>query len=259
MNFVVIIPVRFFSTRFPGKALADIHGKPMIVRVMENALASGADKVIIATDSACIARVVESEQSSGEIYLTRSDHQSGTERLSEVVINYKFPTNQTIVHLQGDEPLVSPAMIRQVASTLCSVRDTASMVTLAAPIHSLKEAHDDNVVKVVVNIHHNALYFSRSMIPWHRGNYKNHIDNRSSRILLRHIGIYSYQVQFLHHYVSWTRSPLEQYEQLEQLRVLWHGETIHVAVIDNAFNISVDTPESLKYANIAFKDTSKKI
>ncbi|URJ31093.1 3-deoxy-manno-octulosonate cytidylyltransferase [Blochmannia endosymbiont of Camponotus sp.] len=257
MNFVVIIPVRFFSTRFPGKALADIHGKPMIVRVMEKALDSGADKVIVATDSVRIAQAVESEQSEGEVYLTRSDHQSGTERLAEVAVNYKFPDNQIIVHLQGDEPLISPIMIRQVANTLDSVRLTTGMATLATSLNSLEEACDDNVVKVVINMNNNALYFSRSMIPWNRGYFDNHPDSRPSRVLLRHIGIYSYQVNFLYHYIKWTKSPLEQLEQLEQLRVLWHGETIYVSVTDNVFNISVDTPESLRRVNMLFGNEMK--
>ncbi|WP_331828198.1 3-deoxy-manno-octulosonate cytidylyltransferase [Candidatus Blochmannia sp. SNP] len=254
MNFVVIIPVRLFSTRFPGKALADIHGKPMIVRVMEKALDSGADKVIIATDSVLIAQAVESEQSEVEVYLTRSDHQSGTERLAEVAVNYKFPDNQIIVHLQGDEPLISPVMIRQVANTLDSVRLTTGMATLATSLNSLEEACDVNVVKVVINMNNNALYFSRSMIPWNQGYFDNYPDSRTSKILLRHIGIYSYQVNFLHHYIAWTKSPLEQLEQLEQLRVLWHGETIYVSVIDNVFNISVDTPESLRRVNTLFRN-----
>ncbi|URJ32521.1 3-deoxy-manno-octulosonate cytidylyltransferase [Blochmannia endosymbiont of Camponotus sp.] len=253
MNFVVIIPIRFFSTRFPGKALADINGKPMIVRVMENALDSGANTVIIATDSSCIARVIESEQSAGEVCLTRSTHQSGTERLAEVAINYKFSDDQIIVHLQGDEPLLSSIMIRQVASILYSMNSTISMATLATPLSSFKEARDENVVKVVINMNSNALYFSRSMIPWNTGNFENHLDSRFPKTLLRHIGIYAYRAKFLHRYVKWTKSPLEQLEHLEQLRVLWHGETIHVSVIDDVFNISVDTPESLSRVNAVFK------
>lgn len=252
MNFIVIIPVRFFSTRFPGKALADINGKPMIVRVMENALDSGATKVIIATDSSCIARVIESEQSESEVCLTRSTHQSGTERLAEVAINYKFSDDQIIVHLQGDEPLLSSIMIRQVASILCSM-STISMATLATPLSSFEEARDDNVVKVVINMNSNALYFSRSMIPWNTGDFVNHLDSKFSKTLLRHIGIYAYRVKFLHRYIAWTKSPLEQLERLEQLRVLWHGETIHVSIIDDVFNISVDTPESLIRVNTVFK------
>lgn len=253
MNFVVIIPVRFFSTRFPGKALADINGKPMIIRVMENALDSGADKVIVATDSSRIARVIQSERSESEVCLTRSNHQSGTERLSEVAVNYKFSDDQIIVHLQGDEPLISSIMIRQVASILYSMSSATAMVTLATPLRSFEEACDDNVVKVVVNANSNALYFSRSMIPWNTGDFKNYLDSELSKMLLRHIGIYSYRTKFLSRYIEWTKSPLEQLERLEQLRVLWHGETIHVSVIDDVLSISVNTPESLMHVNSVFQ------
>lgn len=251
MNFLVVIPARFFSKRFPGKLLADIHGKPMIVRVMEQALKSGAKKVIIATDSIKIAHVIELEQSSAEICLTRSDHQSGMERLEEVAMHYNFEDDQIIVHLQGDEPLITSAMIFQVANAL--IDSDASMATLATPINSLQDVKNSNIVKVVVNMNNHALYFSRSMIPWCCHQYFNKDQFKKNNIFLRHIGIYSYRACFLHRYVKWTSSPFEIFEMLEQLRILWQGEIIYVSLINSAVNIiGVDTPEMLSVVNKIF-------
>lgn len=253
MNFFVIIPARFYSTRFPGKLLADVQGKPMIVRVVEQAIKSGAQRVIVATDSTKIAHIIEMERSSAEICFTRSDHQSGTERLEEVVVRCKFLDHQIIVHLQGDEPLITSDMICQLVDAFLAAN--TSMATLAVPINSLQDAKDNNIVKVVVNINNHALYFSRSMIPWYKAeDFENHQSCMVNKLLLRHIGIYSYRVSFLHRYVTWNKSPLEQCEMLEQLRVLWQGETIYVLLLDHTVNImSVDTPEALFYVNKLFK------
>lgn len=255
MNFVVIIPARFFSTRFPGKPLADIHGKPMIVRVLEIAIRSGADKVIVATDSNKIVRAIEATSSPVEICLTRSDHQSGTERLEEVAVRYKFADHQIIVHLQGDEPLIIPAMIYQVANAL--IISKTNMATLAAPIYSLKDIKNENIVKVVMDKNNYALYFSRSVIPWSHYKYFKNNQLPMNNIFLRHIGIYSYRACFLRRYVKWPRSILEEFEMLEQLRVLWQGEKIYVSLVKNITNIiSVDTPEELLYVNKYFNNES---
>lgn len=254
MNFFVVIPARFFSTRFPGKLLADIHGKPMIVRVIEKALESGANKVIVATDSVEIAQVIELEGSAVEICFTSINHHSGTERLEEVAIRYKFLDHQIVVHLQGDEPLVTPDMICQVTTAL--ITSNTNMATLAVPIRTAQDAQNDNIVKVVLDSNHHALYFSRSVIPWY--NFKNVKNNQfymTNKLLLRHIGIYAYRTSFLHRYVKWNKSPLEQCEMLEQLRVLWHGEKIYVSLLDETVNImSVDTPEALSNVKKIFKN-----
>lgn len=251
MNFVVVVPARFFSKRFPGKLLANIHGKPMIVRVVEKALKSRAKKVIVATDSVEIAHVIELEKFPVEICLTRSDHQSGIERIKEVSVRYKFLDHQIIVHLQGDEPLITSDMINQVAHDL--VISNSSMATLATPISSLEDAKNNNIVKVVMNVNNHALYFSRSMIPWCYDKYFENNKSYEDYKLLRHIGIYSYRNIFLNRYVKWTKSSLEKLEMLEQLRVLWKGETIYVSLIENIANvISVDTPEMLFRVNEYF-------
>lgn len=249
MGFIIIIPARFFSTRFPAKLLADMNGKPMIIRVIEKALTTTANKVIIATDNNIIVNAVESEYGYAhnkiEICLTQSTHRSGTERLFEVVKRYEFSDNQCIVQLQADEPLISSNMIDQVVKSLYLHSDDVSVTTLATPIQSLEEANDKNIVKVVVNSYNHALYFSRSEIPW----CSSHSDINIKNYLLHHVGIYSYYVNFLYRYIKWSPSLLEQLEMLEQLRVLWYGEKIHVSVIDTVSNISVNTPKSLQQAN----------
>lgn len=254
MSFVIVIPARFFSSRFPGKLLADIHGKPVIVRVIERAMTVKPKKIIVATDSIIIKKAVDLEYFRSiykeliEVCLTQSTHNSGMERLSEVISRYQFPNNQIIVHLQGDEPLVSSFLICKLVQSLYKMNNIY-VSTLATPIRSLQEATDSNIVKVVVNINNDALYFSRSMIPW--SNQDNKLINNNN-MLFRHIGIYSYRASFIYRYVKWSRSPLEQLEMLEQLRILWHGETIRVSIIDDIYSVSVDTPESLKRVNELF-------
>lgn len=164
MSFVAIIPARFASTRLPGKPLIDIHGKPMVVHVMERALESGADRVIVATDHPDVARAVEA--AGGEVCMTRPDHQSGTERLAEVIDHYQFPDDTVIVNVQGDEPMIPPVIIRQVADNLA--QSSAGMATLAVPVDSAEEAFNPNAVKVVRDANGYALYFSRATIPWDR-------------------------------------------------------------------------------------------
>lgn len=240
MSFVVIIPARYASTRLPGKPLQDINGKPMIVHVLERARESGAERIIVATDHDEVARAVEAV--GGEVCMTRADHQSGTERLAEVIEKCGFSDDTAIVNVQGDEPTIPPVIIRQVAENLKNSQ--AGMATLAVPIHSAEEAFNPNAVKVVMDAEGYALYFSRATIPWDRDRFA---ESREAigDTLLRHIGIYGYRAGFIRRYVSWPASPLEQIEMLEQLRVLWYGEKIHVAVAQQVPGTGVDTPEDL--------------
>lgn len=254
MSFVVIIPARYESSRLPGKVLADIAGKPMIQWVAEKAQASGADKVIIATDNDEVAKVVEGF--GGEVCRTRADHQSGTERLAEVVEQYQFSPEQVIVNVQGDEPFIPAENIAQVAKNLASQPTdkqlTARMATLAVHIHDVEEAFNPNAVKVLTDKNGYALYFSRATIPYDRERFLATANNSPAEIgdfYLRHIGIYAYRAGFIRDYVSWPASELEKIESLEQLRVLWQGEKIHVAVAQIRTPVEgVDTPDDLAKA-----------
>ncbi|HDX8364347.1 3-deoxy-manno-octulosonate cytidylyltransferase [Aeromonas veronii] len=241
MSFVVVIPARYASTRLPGKPLADIHGKPMVQHVVEKALQSGADRVIVATDD---ERVQQALQSTGvEVCMTSPDHQSGTERLAEVCRHYGFAADTIIVNVQGDEPLIPPAIIRQVADNLAAA--TAPMATLSVPIQDAEEAFNPNAVKVVTDKDGYALYFSRASIPWDRDRFaKSH--EQIGDHYQRHIGIYAYRAGFIQRYVDWAPSVLEQVEALEQLRVLWYGEKIHVAQALEAPPVGVDTQADLE-------------
>ena len=247
MSFVVVIPARFESSRLPGKVLADIAGKPMIQWVVEKALASGAEQVIVATDNREVARVVESF--GGEVCITRADHQSGTERLAEVMETYQFADDQVIVNVQGDEPFIPVENIAQVAANL-SNQNQARMATLAMAITDVAEALNPNAVKVLCDKNGYAMYFSRATIPYDRERFLNN-DNITEigDFYLRHIGIYAYRAGFIKDYVQWPASQLEQIESLEQLRVLWQGEKIHVDVAKTRLEVEgVDTPEDLEKA-----------
>ena len=250
MSFVVVIPARFQSSRLPGKVLADIAGKPMIQWVAEKAKASGADKVIIATDNDEVARVVEGF--GGEVCRTRDDHESGTERLAEVVEKYQFAPEQVIVNVQGDEPFIPAENIAQVANNL-QQETTARMATLAVHITEAEEAFNPNAVKVLTDKNGHALYFSRATIPYDRERFlAAQVATAGQSIgdfYLRHIGIYAYRAGFIQDYVAWPTSDLEKIESLEQLRVLWQGEKIHVAVAQSRTPVEgVDTPEDLAKA-----------
>ncbi|QEW32849.1 3-deoxy-manno-octulosonate cytidylyltransferase [Erwinia billingiae] len=248
MSFVAIIPARFASTRLPGKPLVDIQGKPMVVHVMERALESGADRVIVATDNEEVARAVEA--AGGEVCMTRADHHSGTERLAEVIDRYQFADDTIIVNVQGDEPMIPPVIIRQVAENLA--KSEAGMATLAVPIETAEEAFNPNAVKVVMDAKGYALYFSRATIPWDRERFATSREEIGDTFL-RHIGIYGYRAGFIRRYVSWEPSPLEHIELLEQLRVLWYGEKIHVAVAKAIPSVGVDTPEDLARVRAAMQ------
>ncbi|RWR02016.1 3-deoxy-manno-octulosonate cytidylyltransferase [[Pantoea] beijingensis] len=240
MSFVAIIPARFASTRLPGKPLVDIHGKPMVVHVMERAMESGADRVIVATDHVDVAAAVRA--AGGEVCMTRVDHHSGTERLAEVIEHYAFSDETVVVNVQGDEPMIPPVIIRQVANNL--TKSSAGMATLAVPIETAEEAFNPNAVKVVMDAQGYALYFSRATIPWDREQFATSREIIGNAFL-RHIGLYAYRAGFIRRYVTWEPSQLEQIELLEQLRVLWYGEKIHVDVAQAVPSVGVDTPEDL--------------
>ncbi len=254
MSFIVVIPARFESSRLPGKVLADIAGKPMIQWVVEKAQASGASQVIVATDNDEVATVVKSI--GVEVCITRSDHQSGTERLAEVMDKYQFSPDQVIVNVQGDEPFIPPENIAQVADNLAS-QNKARMATLAHAIHTTEEAFNPNAVKVLCDHQGYALYFSRACIPYNRDKFLGKSVEALSQNTnidlgdhyLRHIGIYAYRAGFINDYVKWPASQLEQIESLEQLRVLWQGEKIHVAKAKAQLPVEgVDTAEDLAKA-----------
>ncbi|HCH5063065.1 TPA: 3-deoxy-manno-octulosonate cytidylyltransferase [Vibrio parahaemolyticus] len=241
MSFTVVIPARYSSSRLPGKPLADIGGKPMVQWVYEQAMQAGADDVIIATDDERVSAAVE--QFGGKVCMTSPNHESGTERLAEVVEKMAIPAEHIIVNVQGDEPLVPPVIIRQVADNLAA--SDAPMATLAVEIESEDEVFNPNAVKVVADTRGYAMYFSRATIPWDRDNFAKQ-DKAIVNPLMRHIGIYAYRAGFINTYVNWVPSALEQIECLEQLRVLWYGEKIHVAVAKEAPAAGVDTPEDLE-------------
>ncbi|MFM5091486.1 3-deoxy-manno-octulosonate cytidylyltransferase [Aeromonas caviae] len=244
MSFVVVIPARYASTRLPGKPLADIHGKPMVQHVVEKALQSGADRVIVATDDERVQQALSPFAAAAgfEVRMTSPDHQSGTERLAEVCRHYGFAADTIIVNVQGDEPLIPSVIIRQVADNLAAA--SAPMATLSVPIRDAEEAFNPNAVKVVTDREGYALYFSRASIPWDRDRFaqsREQIGNHYQR----HIGIYAYRAGFIQRYVDWAPSVLEQVEALEQLRVLWYGEKIHVAQALQAPPVGVDTQADL--------------
>lgn len=241
MSFTVVIPSRYQSSRLPGKPLADIAGKPMVQWVHQQALQAGAERVIVATDDPRIEVVVKGF--GGEVCMTSPDHQSGTERLAEVVEKMGIADDHIIVNVQGDEPLIPPSIIKQVAENLAN--STAPMATLGVSIDEPEEVFNPNAVKVVTDEQGYALYFSRASIPWDRDAWAKE-DKTIRQPLMRHIGIYAYRAGFINTYINWQPSALEQIESLEQLRVLWYGEKIHVALAKEAPAAGVDTPEDLE-------------
>lgn len=243
VNFSVVIPARFASTRLPGKPLLDIAGKPMVQHVYERALQSSAKQVIIATDDPRIAEVARGF--GAEVCMTHSHHPSGTDRLQEVAIHYGFADDHIVVNVQGDEPLIPPALINQVANNLFHTQQ-ASAATLSVPLLDAAELFDPNTVKVLTDLKGSALYFSRAPIPWYRDGFaKTPREVTLTSIYQRHIGIYAYRVRLLHHFVACGVSPLEQAESLEQLRLMWHGHRIHVdTAMETPFR-GIDTEEDL--------------
>lgn len=250
MHFRVVIPARYASSRLPGKPLADIGGRPMVLHVLERALQAGAESVTVATDDVRVQRAVEA--AGYQALLTSPDHQSGTERLVEVAETLDWPDDALVVNVQGDEPLIDPALIREAARQLV-LHDDAVMATLAHPIHDHADFINPNVVKVVPDEAGYALYFSRAPIPWPRDAFSARQPMPHEFGALRHIGLYAYRAGFLRIYASLSRSPLERHEMLEQLRVLWHGYRISLGVTPIAPAPGVDTPEDLERVRALFQ------
>jgi 3-deoxy-manno-octulosonate cytidylyltransferase (CMP-KDO synthetase) len=234
LSFHVVIPARWASSRFPGKPLADLAGRPMVVRVCERAAQSGAASVHVATDDERIAAAVRA--AGHGFVMTRADHPSGTDRIAEAARTLGFPDDGIVVNVQGDEPLISPKLIAQVAQLLEQLED-AAVSTACHAIHDEQSLASPNVVKVVMDAQGYALYFSRSRIPYPR---------EQGGVCYRHAGIYGYRVEFLKRYAALAPAPLEKAEALEQLRVLWHGHRIAVAVSATEIPPGVDTPQDLE-------------
>jgi 3-deoxy-manno-octulosonate cytidylyltransferase (CMP-KDO synthetase) len=249
-SFIAVVPARLASTRLPDKPLADIGGKPMVVRVAERALLSGAQQVLVATDSPRVAEVVR--QYGIEVLLTRADHPTGTDRLAEVATHFGWSDETIVVNVQGDEPLIDPALVRAVAEHL-ALHPACAIATAAHPIHNPADVFSPNVVKVVLDARGVALYFSRAPIPWAREAWQSKwpdvaelsaLPSVPSNVL-RHIGLYAYRAKFLRAYPTLAQAPIEESEALEQLRALWHGERIAVLVTNDAPPPGVDTPADL--------------
>ncbi|HOX87984.1 MAG TPA: 3-deoxy-manno-octulosonate cytidylyltransferase [Burkholderiaceae bacterium] len=243
-GFVAIVPARLASTRLPRKPLADLAGKPMVVRVAERAQAAGAQRVVVATDAdeiaaACAAHGIEA-------VLTSPDHPTGTDRLAEAARRLGLAPATRVVNLQGDEPLI-PTQAVQAVAALLAARPDCAMATAAHPIHDAAEFFNPNVVKVVLDRDGRALYFSRAPLPWARDAFATARDVLPAGLpALRHVGLYAYRVDFLLRFPTLARAPIEEAESLEQLRALWHGERIAVAVLAGALPPGVDTTEDLE-------------
>jgi len=242
-RFTVLIPARYASTRLPAKALADIGGRPMVVRVAERALASGAARVVVATDDSRIAAAVAAH--GFDAVMTRATHATGTDRLAEAAALLGLAPDEIVVNVQGDEPLLAPALMERVAHLLAQ-RDDAAMATACHRITDTAEGFNPNVVKVVLDARNYALYFSRATIPWARDAFAG-----GERVipaglpLYRHYGLYAYRVSFLQAFPRLAPAPIESFEALEQLRALWHGHRIVVEIADGTPAPGVDTEDDL--------------
>jgi 3-deoxy-manno-octulosonate cytidylyltransferase (CMP-KDO synthetase) len=257
-EFYTVIPARYGSTRLPGKPLADIGGKPMVVRVLERAARSGAAGVWAAIDHPEVAAAVLAH--GFQPIMTSPECASGTDRLAEVAAQLAWGDQAVVVNVQGDEPLIDPALIRATAQALFD-RPAASMATVCHPIHDLAEAFNPNVVKVVLDRQGYALYFSRAPIPWARDAWTGHRDGSPRAMpaglpaglpIARHVGLYAYRVGFLKSYAGLERPALEHFESLEQLRALWHGYRIAVIRSDAPLPPGVDTREDLEKVRLLF-------
>jgi 3-deoxy-manno-octulosonate cytidylyltransferase (CMP-KDO synthetase) len=250
MPFTVLIPARLASTRLPDKPLADIAGKPMVVRVAERAALSGAARVVVAADS---ERIVNACAAHGvQALLTRSDHASGSDRLAEACVLLGLDGDDVVVNVQGDEPLIDPALVQSCAALLAQRPDCA-MSTAAHPLADVAEYLNPNVVKVVLDAASRALYFSRAPIPWWRDGQAPGGPLLPSPTPLRHVGLYAYRAGFLRRFPALALAPLETTEALEQLRVLWHGERIAVHVAAQSPGPGVDTPDDLARVRALFE------
>ena len=242
----IVIPARFASSRLPGKPLLEIHGRPMILRVVDQAKkVAGFDDLCVATDDERIAEVCRAE--GVDVVLTHADHPSGTDRLSEVARIKGWASEDIVVNVQGDEPLLPAQLVQQVAQLLES-QPESSMSTLCEPIHSLEEFKRDSIVKVVMSKYNQALYFSRATIPYDRDGAQQEVQSLHPQAY-RHLGLYAYRVNLLQEYVSWDMGVLEQLESLEQLRVLENGHRIAIAVAEANLPPGVDTQVDLDRLN----------
>jgi 3-deoxy-manno-octulosonate cytidylyltransferase (CMP-KDO synthetase) len=249
-NFHIIIPARFSSTRLPGKVLLDIQGKPLIQHVYERALTYGAQSITIATDDERVLTVAK--KFGAAACMTDSRHENGTERLSEVVTRLNMPEDAVIINVQGDEPLLPAKAVHQAVKAMYE-NPSASMTTLCTPLLGTEEIFDPNIVKIVLDKNGYALYFSRAPIPWDRTNFSMNLGAGESgfsslggiKNCFRHVGLYGYRARTLKKYSAWEKSPLEAIEFLEQLRLLWQGEKIHVSLIDEVLPPGVDTEADL--------------
>jgi 3-deoxy-manno-octulosonate cytidylyltransferase (CMP-KDO synthetase) len=244
MKFSVIIPARYASTRFPGKPLADIGGKPMVVRVAERARRSGADEVLIATDHRGIAEAVAAH--GFEPVMTRADHESGTDRIAEVAARRRYDGGRIVVNVQGDEPLIEASLIRRVAADLAAHR-AASIATACRRITRARDIANPNAVKVALDEAGYALYFTRAPIPWARAAYAAGIARLPRGLpAYRHLGIYAYRCAFLRAFTRLAPAAIERFEALEQLRALAHGYRIHCVITRLAPHPGIDTPADLR-------------
>ena len=251
MKFSVIIPARYASTRLPGKPLVDIAGKPMVVRVADRARQSGADEVLIATDHEGIAAAAAKH--GYEAVMTGARHASGTDRLAEVAARRRYAAGHVVVNVQGDEPLIDPSLIRQVAASLAQRRDT-HMATAVHPMREARELVNTNAVKVVLDNAGCALYFSRSPIPYARDAFAQGIRAIPRGLpVYRHLGIYAYRAGFLRRFTRLAPSAIERFEALEQLRALAHGYRIAVVLARRAPHPGVDTMADLRRVRRQFK------
>lgn len=261
MNFTVIIPARYASERLPGKPLQDIAGKTMIERVYRKAQLSLAARVVVATDHPAI--VDEVNKFEGEVCLTSDKHESGTDRLEEVVRHLGLGDEDIVVNVQGDEPLIPPAVVNQVAENLYNNQEFHA-ATLSEPLQDRHALFNPNVVKVVKSLSGKALYFSRATIPWYRDTFSTSSELNEKEFstltlaIQRHIGIYAYRVKTLKQFVTWQMSSLEVIEKLEQLRLLENDRSIHVEQACEDVPGGVDTPEDLERIRMSFESRSDK-
>ncbi|MEN8427435.1 3-deoxy-manno-octulosonate cytidylyltransferase [Acinetobacter schindleri] len=242
----IVIPARFASSRLPGKPLLEIHGRPMILRVVDQACkVKGFDDLCVATDDERIAAVCRAE--GVDVVITSPDHPSGTDRLSEVAKIKGWASDDIIVNVQGDEPLLPAQLVQQVAQLLVD-QPESSMSTLCESIHQLEEFQRDSIVKVVMSKHNQALYFSRATIPYDRDGAKQ-AEQKLHDQAYRHLGLYAYRVKLLQEYVTWEMGVLEKLESLEQLRVLENGHRIAISVAEVSLPPGVDTQQDLDRLN----------
>ena len=249
MAFCVLIPARMAYSRLPDKPLADIAGVPMVVRVAQRAKLSSASRVVVAADDARIVAACQAHQI--DVVLTRTDHPSGSDRLAEACDLLGLQDSEVVVNVQGDEPLIDTNAI-DAAAKLLQTRSDCSMSTLAHAIDNVADFTNPNVVKVVLDAHQTALYFSRAPIAWWRDGFAHGITSLPNPAPLRHVGLYGYRVGFLRAFPKLAQAPIEITESLEQLRAMWHGHRIAVHVTDHSPGPGVDTPEDLARVRALF-------